>query len=414
MLCLPPRRLTATLSTLAAAALVTSGLGGCLGSNGDDEPARVPGRSATVYLSLPRDGVSAPAGRAVEAGARLALEDAGSRAGKMRIRLRTVSTTEKGELAWDPGLVNANADRAKDDPRAIAYLGELDLGASAISMPILNEAHLLQVSPEDGLTSLTSTPPGRPRAAPERLWPSGERNFVRLVPRDLLQAETLVDLLGERGVERPAVVFDQEIYGRELAAQIIARLRRAGHEPVDSEEYRGKVDEIGDLVDGMAEARPDAIVYAGVAGPGTGPLLAAIDMRMPGVAVYATAGVLARDPKRPFPVAPLSVEALTSVRARAELNAAGRRVMRRARRTGGPGADRPEAVYGYEAMRVILDAVRAGGRDRERVTRAALAMRERRSALGTYSLRGTGDTGDERQYLYSLHDGRFRFVREIG
>jgi branched-chain amino acid transport system substrate-binding protein len=88
--------------------------------------------------------------------------------------------------------------------------------------------------------------------------------------------------------------------------------------------------------------------------------------------------------------------------------------MRGARRIGGPGTDRPEAVYGYEAMRVVLDAVRAGGRDREQVTRAALAMRERHSALGTYSLRGTGDTGDERQYLYSLHDGRFRFVREIG
>jgi hypothetical protein len=64
-------------------------------------------------------------------------------------------------------------------------------------------------------------------------------------------------------------------------------------------------------------------------------------------------------------------------------------------------------------MRVILDAVRAGGRRRERVTRAALAMRDRDSALGRYRLRGTGDVDDERHYLYALRDGRFRFVREI-
>ena len=164
-----------------------------------------------------------PRRRAVEAGARVALEDAGGRAGDLRIRLRDVSTTKRGELSWDPELVNANADRAADDPRAIAYLGELGHGASAISMPTLNDAGLLQVSPEDGLTSLTTTPPGRPRSLPERLWPSGRRNFVRVVPRDLLQAETLVDLLGERGAERPVVVFDQEVYGRELAAQIISQ-----------------------------------------------------------------------------------------------------------------------------------------------------------------------------------------------
>jgi branched-chain amino acid transport system substrate-binding protein len=107
------------------------------------------------------------------------------------------------------------------------------------------------------------------------------------------------------------------------------------------------------------------------------------------------------------------VEALTPVRAAAELPAAGQRLMRRVRRRAGAAADRPEAVYGYEAMRVILDAVRAGGRERERVTRAALAMRDRDSALGRYRLRGTGDVDDERQYLYALRDGRFRFVREI-
>jgi branched-chain amino acid transport system substrate-binding protein len=251
------------------------------------------------------------------------------------------------------------------------------------------------------------------RSTPERLWPSGERNFVRLVPRDLLQAEALVELLGERGAERPALVFDQEVYGRELAAQIVSRLRRAGHEPVGSEEYRGNVEEIGDIADALAEASPDSIVYAGVAGPGTGRLLAAIDSRMPGVPVYTTSGILARDPDRPIPDAPLSVEALTPVRAAAELPADGQRLMRRVRRRAGAAADRPEAVYGYEAMRVILDAVRAGGRERERVTRAALAMRDRDSALGRYRLRGTGDVDDERQYLYALRDGRFRFVREI-
>ena len=58
--------------------------------------------------------------------------------------------------------MNANADRAVEDPRAIAYLGELGFGGSAVSLPVTNAGRMLQVSPTDGLTSLTrSRPDGR-------------------------------------------------------------------------------------------------------------------------------------------------------------------------------------------------------------------------------------------------------------
>jgi branched-chain amino acid transport system substrate-binding protein len=397
-----PRKLTPLLLLLAFA--------GCLG-NASDEPTRVEGDTATVYLSVPRHGAAAPAGRAVEAGARLALADAGSRAGGLAIRLRPLSSTEPDEEVWEPDLVNSNAEHAVEDPHAIAYLGELGYGASAVSLPVTNAARLLQVSPTDGLTSLTRTPPGRPRSDPLRLRPEEERNFARLTPSDLLLVEVLLELMRERGTERLTVIFDQEVYGRELAAQVVARARRDGPEPLRTEEYRGKVDEIPDIVAKVAEDRPGAVVLASVAGPGTGRLLAAIDTRLPGVPVYATSGVLARDRRTPIPDAPISVEALTPVLPRRELPPQGREIVRRAGRQGGAAAARPEAVYGYEAMRLILDAIEVGGRDRARVTAAALGMRERRSALGRYRLRGTGDVDGERFALYALRHKRFEFVR---
>ena len=83
----------------------------------------------------------------------------------------TVPSNRPGDQDWDPGTVEANAKRAADDPRTIAYVGELDRGASAVSVPRTNHADLLQVSPLDGLTSLTRRPPGRPRAGPRALLP---------------------------------------------------------------------------------------------------------------------------------------------------------------------------------------------------------------------------------------------------
>ena len=403
------RRTTATIATVLAAALA---LGGCLG--GEERSTRIEGGTVIVYTSLPHHGVSAPAGRAAAAGERLALEDAGGRAGDLQVELVELDSAEPGERLWDPDRVSANAGQAAEDPRAIAYLGELDYGASAVSVPITNDAGVLQVSPSDGLTSLTRAPLGRPRAGPERYYPEeDERSFLRLVPADELQAEALLARVRATGARRIAVLGDGEVHSRELGAIVVALARRDGPEPVETEEYRGRVEEIPDLVRDLAEERPDALVYAGIAGPGTGRLLAQVDRALPGVPVHATSGLLARDPAVPIPAAPPSVTALGPIVPPSELPAAGRRLLARLRETSGAALARPEALYGYEAMRLVLDAIRAAGADRARVVREALRIRERRSPLGTYRLRATGEVETARFALHVLRDGRFEFVRMI-
>lgn len=397
-----------TCALLAPLAICTLALGGCFG---DDEPesTRVAGPTLSIYSSLPRHGVSAPAAAAVAAGERLALDEAGGRVDGKRVRLVQLDSTESDDLVWDPGLVSANAERAAGDSTTIAYIGELDYGASAVSVPITNAAGILQVSPGDGLTSLTRTPPGRPRAGPERYYPSDERSFVRLTPNDLLQAETLLARLRTAGRQRLAVIWDPDIYGRELGAELVARARRDGPLPVASEEYDGEVEDIPDLVQRVVETHPDAIAYAGIAGPGTGRLLAAIEQRLPDVPVAATSGILARDPARPVPVAPARVEALGAVAPASRMPRDGRRVLRTIARSDGLAYARPEALYGYEAMRLVLDAVRTAGPDRQAAIRAALAIRTRDSVIGRYEVRGTGDVDTDAFAAYVLRKGRFAF-----
>jgi branched-chain amino acid transport system substrate-binding protein len=399
-------------TTTAALALLALALGGCLG--GEERSTRIEGGKVTVYSSLPRHGVSAAAARATAAGQRLALQEAGGRAGDIDIDLVELDSAEPGERLWDPDLVSMNAQEAADDPRAIAYLGELDYGASAVSVPITNEAGVLQVSPTDGLTSLTRTPLGRPRAGPERYYPEGERSFVRLVPADELLAETLLGRVRETGATSVAVLYDGEIHSRELGGILYALARRDGPEPVEIEEYRGRVDEIPDVVRDVAEDRPDVLLYAGIAGPGTGRILAQVDRALPGVPVYTTYGMLARDPAVPIPAAPPNVNALAPVPPESELPAGGRRLLARLRETEGAEVARPEALYGYEAMRLVLDSVRAAGPDRAGVIEEALRIRERRDTpLGPYRVRATGEVETTSFALHALRDGRFAFVRML-
>ena len=339
---------TVIWGALALAALLC----GC--GSGADERTHIKGDTATVYSSTPRHGESAAVARAVVAGERRALADAGGRAGGLAIRLRELPTTEdEPDHPWDPALVSTNAHRVADDPRAIAYLGELDYGASAVSLPITNNAGLLQVSPGDGLTSLTQRPPGRPRAGPERYYPADKPNFVRVGPSDLDEAEWLVERVRANGGQRVATVFDREIYGRELAGEIAALARRQGIEPVASEEFRGGLDEIPEIVQELADAEPDAVIHLGVASSSTGRLLDEIGSGLPSVPLLASSGILAADDLA-LPADSARIEAV------------------------GP-ALAPERA-GYDAMRLVLDAVGEGRRDRRRVIAAALRMRGRVAA----------------------------------
>jgi hypothetical protein len=176
------------------------------------------------------------------------------------------------------------------------------------------------------------------------------RSFVRVGPTDLREAEALVARLRALGATRFAIVFDREIYGRELAGQVITLARAAGLRPVESEEYRGQVDEIPEIVRDVAEDRPDAVVQLGVAGRGTIPMLLAIDDQLPGVPLLGASGMLAIRGLA-LPPGPEQIEAV--------------------------GPTLPPERAGYEAMRLVLDAVAAGGRDRRRVIAAGLRLGRR-------------------------------------
>jgi branched-chain amino acid transport system substrate-binding protein len=130
--------------------------------------------------------------------------------------------------------------------------------------------------------------------------------------------------------------------------------------------------------------------------------------------VYATYGMLARDPAVPIPVAPSTVEALGPIPPESELPGEGRRRLARLRETEGAAVARPEALYGYEAMRLVLDAIRVAGADRARVIEEALRIRERTgSPLGAYRVRATGEVETTRFALNSLRQGRFAFDRML-
>ena len=372
----PARKLTAAL--LAALVALAPGCGS------DDEPGPRSGGALTVYSSLPRQGVSARQAAAVAAGQRLALEDADARAAGRSVRLIELDSAGGEDGPWDPDAIEENANRAADDDAAVAYLGELDLGASAVSVPVTNHAGLLQVSPGDGLPSLTQADPGGSGEGPVRYYPEGRRTFIRLVPHAGLQAKLLVEWARERGAPSVVIVRDESVLGREVASWALEIAERE-RVPARVERIPRDQDDYGDFAKEIATRRPGALLLTAEAGEDAGLAVAALRQALPSVALLGTSA-LAADP-------PAGVDYLDPHLPAREYGAGARRILRRLERRAGMPVG-VEALYGYEAMRLVLDAVeRAHARPgaREEVVRAAVGPRRVDELLPPYFLAPGGD-----------------------
>src|SRR3954447_18161744 len=162
--------------------------GGSSGGGGGGGGGRT---TLTIYSSLPLQGDSRPQSTDVVYGEKLALEEAGGKVGKFKITYKSLDDSTAAAGKWEPGQTSADARKAAQDQSTIVYLGEFNSGASAISLPITNEAGILQISPSNTYVGLTRAE-GADKGEPDKYYPSGKRTFGRVVPADHIQAAAQV------------------------------------------------------------------------------------------------------------------------------------------------------------------------------------------------------------------------------
>lgn len=164
-----------------AALLLALLLAGCGETEGIVGGGSVIGETLTVYSILP--GPDRPAVRDVVDGQRLALLEAQGRAGAFKVNFASLDSTGGGKTGSElPGQVASTTRQAIADAQIIAVIGDLTADTAAVSVPLLNSAGILHVSP--GLTDprFTTGKGGEP-GEPERFYPAGRRTFFPVAPR---------------------------------------------------------------------------------------------------------------------------------------------------------------------------------------------------------------------------------------
>lgn len=390
---------------LAAVAL----LAGC---GGNVSSTRITSDTLSIYTGLPLRGERADVGRAVLRGEKLALDEAGGHAGNLNIGLIALDDTKTSTGNWDPGQVAANARQAAENPTTIAYIGDIDSGATAVSLPITNETGILHVSPLSGYTGLTQP---ADKGEPAKYYPSAKHTFARLVPTGAEEAAALASWIKAMGFNRVALAYDGLQEGLGQGGELERALHEAKVEVVDLvrvEPSDTPADVAGDAQD-LARGPVRALVYAGASVPAALALLKAVHEREPGEAFFVTSGVAGPQLAAGLESAERQVYATSPLIPLGHRPPAARRMAVRYRELFGAPPP-PAALYGYEAMRGVLDAIRQAGRnsnDRNGVIASYFRRTAADSVLGPYAIDPDGDTSKAAFGAFRVRDGRLRFDR---
>jgi len=380
------------------------------------------GETLNVYSSLPLQGAQRLQTTAVVNGVKLALEQAGGKAGKFKIKYTSLDDSTAQAGTWTPEATSANARKVAKDDNAIAYIGEFNSGASAISLPILNEVPIAQISPSNTAVGLTTDEPGADKGEPEKYYPTGNRHYLRIVPKDTVQGAALAAVMKEDGCTTLYILNDKEVYGAGLAENIETSAKDEGIKVAGNEGIDPKAPNFRSQAETIKSAGADCFVFSGVTPNGAVQLYKDVSAAVPDAKLYGPDGVSNPeffDPKEggippdiQAKIAGISVATL----APEEYPPDAQKVFEQYKQEYGVKSVDPYAVYGYETMKLVLDTCKELGddcSDKQAMIDALHQTKGRKSVLGTYDIDENGDTTLTDYGIYKVKNGELVFDKGI-
>ncbi|MGZ6694499.1 MAG: branched-chain amino acid ABC transporter substrate-binding protein [Solirubrobacteraceae bacterium] len=348
----------------------------------------------TIYSSLPLQGDSRPQSESVVNGEKLALQEAGGKVGKFTIKYVSLDDATAAAGKWDPGQTSANARKAAQDSSTIVYLGEFNSGATAISLPILNEANVLQVSPSNTYVGLTRAK-GADKGEPDKYYPSGKRTYGRVVPADHIQAAAQVTYQKDQGCTKTYILNDKEVYGKGLATQVVDIAKGQGLTIVGNDGIDTKAANFRTLAQKIKSSGANCMFFGGITQNKGVQVFSDVHAANPTMKLFGPDGVAESPFTSKLSPSVQKVTYVTNPTLDPKLYPPAAQTFFKTYKQKYGKAPEPYAIYGYEAMKVALLAIQnAGdkGNDKQAVIDAFFKIKNRDSVLGKYSIDPNGDT----------------------
>lgn len=394
------------LRFLIALALAVGIFGGGAGFAQEDD------QTIRIVSSLPLTGSSRVQSETMVMGIKMALEEAGYKAGPFTIEYSSWDDASAQAGTWDPAKEKDNASRAAADPDVMVYIGTYNSGAAKISIPIINQANMVMVCPAASYSGLTK-PGFGDMGEPEIYYPNGIRSFCRVVPADDIQGLAAAWWADQLGVKKVFILDDKELYGRGLAGVFAEGCRRAGIRIVGQEGLDYKAQDYRAVVNKVKGSGAEMVYFGGITQNGAGKLVK--DLRSGGFTGYFMSPDGTKEEAFIKSAGPAAQGCLVTMGGLPPEHMGPKaQAWYKAYREKYKTEPEAYAIYSYEATKVALAGIaKAGVKDRVKIREAIMNTQNFQGLVGDWSFDHQGDTTLTAISGFEIKDGAFVFSKAL-
>jgi branched-chain amino acid transport system substrate-binding protein len=252
------------VAVVAMASLALAACGG--GSEGDGGDAGSGGGKTLIVSSdLPLQGSSKDSSESTNNAIKLYLEQQGNKAGDYTIEFKAYDDSTAAKGAWDDATCAKNAQDHVANTDEVAVMGTFNSGCAKIEVPVLNQdpsGPMLMVSHANTNVGLTKT---WEQGEPDKYYPSGKRNYARVVTTDDYQGQADATYASEDlKVKKVYILNDNQTYGQGVARSFETTAKELGMTVVANEPWDAKQPNYTSLMQKIKAANVDMLFLGGI------------------------------------------------------------------------------------------------------------------------------------------------------
>jgi branched-chain amino acid transport system substrate-binding protein len=342
---------------------------------------------------------------------------AGWKAGKYSIAYQSCDDATAQAGKWDSGKCSANAQAYAQDQSVGAVIGTFNSGCAEIIVPVLNRAAngpIAMVSPANTYVGLTHPGPGTVAGEPGKYYPTGKRNYARVVAADDYQGAADAVLAKSLGVHKVFILNDKEAYGLGVATNFRNAATKLGIKVVGFTAWDGKASSYEALAVKIKASGAQGVFLGGLICENGGKLIK--DIR---AGVASSVHIMMPDGFTPVSAtvqgagsaaegATVSVAGLPN----SSLKGAGKAFVQAFTKADHQPPD-PYSVYAAQAADVVLAAIAASNGTRADITKQLFKVNLKGSILGNVSFNSNGDVTSNPVTIYKVVGGKSTTYRVI-
>jgi branched-chain amino acid transport system substrate-binding protein len=321
------------------------------------------------------------------------------------------STAQAG--SWDSAKCSSNGRAYANNASVIGIIGTFNSGCAKLVIPIANRESLAMVSPANTYPGLTEGGPGTEAGEPDNYYPSGTRNYARVVWNDQFQGAANAQYANELGLKKIFILNDGETYGLGIATLFAEYAEKLGIQILGNQKWDKKASSYESLASRISSSGADAVFLGGIVCNNGGKLIKDIKAGAPNVqllgpdgwtpisATIEGAGAASNDMYITQPGVPVD-----------QLKGAGKEFVDGFTEQFGK-APNPYTAYAAQAAEVLLAAIEKGGTDRAAVSSALFETDVTDGIIGSFQIDENGDTTLGLVSVYQIKNGEETYVKSV-